>query len=110
MTKRFKKILTYKNKERSKIQGSTSTPINDTSVLSTDLTSQPNPSQQPRQDISDSEILDTVPKQFKNQAWGILNWVRKSPDVISWDNKGTVAVDGKPSRVIKHFGSRERLA
>ena len=79
-----------------KIQGMTPTSINDVSVSPTQLTNQPNQSQQPQRDVSDSEILESIPKKFKQQAKGLLNWVKKSPDVISWDKKGTVIVDGKP--------------
>jgi len=75
-----------------KIQGTNTLPI-----TSTQLTSQLTPSvPQPQQNIPDAEILGTVPKKFKQQAQGLLNWVKKSPDVISWDEKGAVSVDGKP--------------
>lgn len=48
--------------------------------------------------ISDTEILDTVPKRFRPQAEGLLRWMKKSPEAVQWDDKGEVILDGKSIR------------
>ena len=48
------------------------------------------------QSVSDSEIVKTVPKRFQSQAEGLLQWIKKSPQTIQWDDKGVVSLGGKP--------------
>ena len=56
------------------------------------------PQQDQPQPISDGEILGTVPKKFRSQAEGLLQWIKKSPEAIQWDSKGVVSLGGKPIR------------
>lgn len=46
------------------------------------------------QAISEAEILGTVPKKFQTQARGLLQWMRRSPGSIRWDDRGVVSLDG----------------
>lgn len=72
------------------------------SVTSSTQEAQP-PQQQPQEpqkpqgtrSVSDSEILKTVPKKFKSQAEGLLQWIQKTPEAIQWDDKGVVSLRGK---------------
>lgn len=48
------------------------------------------------QAISEAEILGTIPKRFQTQAKGLLQWMRRSPGSIQWDDRGVVSLDGKP--------------
>lgn len=55
------------------------------------------PQDQPQtKPITDSEILETVPKKFKGQAEGLLRWIRKTPEAVQWDDKGVVSLEGQP--------------
>lgn len=58
------------------------------------------PPQEPQeaqaQSVSDSEILKTVPKRFKSQAEGLLQWMKRSPNTVQWDDRGVVSLKGKP--------------
>lgn len=61
----------------------------------------PPPQEQPTQEaqpVSESEILKTIPKKFKNQAEGLLRWISKSPEAVTWDERGEVSLDGKTIR------------
>ena len=76
-----------------------------TSTQGTQQQQQPQESQpqQPQQQmgvqsVSDSEIVKTVPKRFQSQAEGLLQWIKKSPEVVHWDDKGVVSVGGRPIR------------
>lgn len=44
--------------------------------------------------LSDSVILDNIPKTMRNRATAILNRLKTRPDVILWDKTGQVNVDG----------------
>ena len=49
-----------------------------------------------RQTLSTTDILRTVPKKFKQQAEGLLEWLNRSPEAISWDERGLVSLEGQP--------------
>ena len=62
---------------------------------------QPQEPQEPQEpqtteSVSDSDILTSVPKKFKSQAEGLLQWMKRSPNIVQWDNKGEVSLEGKP--------------
>ena len=44
--------------------------------------------------LSDSTIVENIPKTMRPRAALILNRLKARPDVISWDNTGQVTVDG----------------
>ena len=47
------------------------------------------------QSLSESEILETVPKTFRNQAGNLLRWIKKTPESVRWDEKGQVSLEGQ---------------
>ncbi len=47
-------------------------------------------------EFTDADILGTVPKKYRNEAQGLLNWVKKNPQAIRWDNKGEISINGNP--------------
>ena len=61
---------------------------------------QPPPPQEPQppqqRGLTNADIVRTVPKTFKTQAEGLLEWIKRSPEAISWDDKGTVSLEGQP--------------
>ena len=65
-------------------------------LQSTSTQETPTQPQETTPSVSDSEILGTVPKKFKSQAEGLLQWMKRSPETIRWDGKGVVSLEGKP--------------
>ena len=51
------------------------------------------------QSLSESEILETVPKTFRSQAENLLRWIKKTPEAVRWDDMGQVLWRAKPSKV-----------
>ena len=45
--------------------------------------------------LSDSNIVDNIPKTIRPRAVALLNRLKARPDVISWDETGTVSLNGK---------------
>lgn len=58
------------------------------------LSQEPQPQGQ-LQPVSESEILDTVPKTFRSQAGNLLRWIKKTPEAVQWDEKGEVSLEGQ---------------
>ena len=48
-----------------------------------------------RETLSDSVIVDSIPKTMRERATAILNRLKAYPNVISWDNTGQVKLDNK---------------
>lgn len=44
--------------------------------------------------LSDSVIVDGIPKTMRSRASAVLNRLKARPDVISWDETGKVSMDG----------------
>ena len=45
--------------------------------------------------LSDSDIVDSIPKTMRDRAMAILNRLKSYPNVISWDKTSQVKLDGK---------------
>ena len=58
------------------------------------LPQEPQPASGP-QPVSDSEILGTIPRTFRSQAERLLQWIKKTPEAVQWDEKGQVSLEGK---------------
>ena len=44
--------------------------------------------------LSDSVIMENIPKTMRTRAVALLNRLKARPDVISWDETGRVSLDG----------------
>ena len=44
--------------------------------------------------LSDSVIVENIPKTMRTRAVALLNRLKARPDVISWDETGRVSLDG----------------
>jgi hypothetical protein len=45
--------------------------------------------------LSDSVIIESIPKTMQSRAVALLNRLKARPDVISWDQSGRVSLDGE---------------
>lgn len=46
--------------------------------------------------ISEADILQAVPRTYKIQARGLLTWLTRNPQELSWDHKGEVTIGEVP--------------
>ena len=46
--------------------------------------------------LSDSEILDAIPKNSKTLARSMINRLKANQDQLTWNNKGEIVVGGNP--------------
>ena len=49
---------------------------------------------QEKEQLSDSVIVENIPKSMRSRAVALLNRLKARPDVISWDETGKVNLDG----------------
>ena len=45
--------------------------------------------------LSDSVVVDSIPKSMQSRATSLLKWIRTNPDAITWDKAGQVKIEGK---------------
>lgn len=63
-----------------------------------DQTQEAQPPRAQSLDHSDKEIVKSIPGRFRNQAEGLLQWIKKFPESITWNDKGEVSLEGKSMR------------
>ena len=49
----------------------------------------------PTETLSDSTIVESIPKSMRNRAVSILNRLRTHPDIVSWNDTGQVKLNGE---------------
>lgn len=99
----FRRFLNLQDKKESyipkvQIHPGTTTPPMVTQEPQQKLTQEQPQVAQPPPTVLDQQIIKSIPKRFQNQAEGLLEWIRKSPEAITWDERGVVSLEGRPIR------------
>ena len=55
-----------------------------------------NPTGEKQSSLSESEILESIPKSSRSLAQSMINRSKANRDQITWNNKGEMVVDGNP--------------
>lgn len=58
----------------------------------------PVPTEQPQENVLERDIIRALPRTLKDRGKLLLETIKQNPDIMKWDERGQLILDGKPQQ------------